>query len=120
VTRGWRRFPLFIRSLLTVALAVSLLTPAATVGAVAITVNVVTDAGARGDGVNDDTAAFQSALARFDATGGTLVVPAGTYKVQPGMLQVPSNVTLSATQATLRSGSIGFSLLDVLGANITN
>lgn len=35
--------------------------------------------GAKGDGTTDDTAAFNTALASFPATGGKLVVPQGHY-----------------------------------------
>ena len=40
----------------------------------------VMDLGAKGDGVNDDTAAIQAAIARVERSGGGIVkVPAGTY-----------------------------------------
>lgn len=45
-------------------------------------VNVVTDFGAKGDGVTDDTAAIQAAFDYVKANGGTLVDPIGlTFKV---------------------------------------
>src|SRR3546814_15508044 len=37
--------------------------------------------GARGNGSTDDTAAFQRAIAALPSTGGTVVVPAGTYMI---------------------------------------
>ena len=37
--------------------------------------------GAVGDGVHDDTAAFNAAVAYLHPTGGTLYIPAGTYKI---------------------------------------
>ena len=39
----------------------------------------VRDYGAVGDGVTDDSAAFNLASAAIATTGGTIVVPAGTY-----------------------------------------
>lgn len=41
----------------------------------------VRDYGAAGDGVNDDTAAFQAAINSLPDSGGTVEVPAGTYKL---------------------------------------
>lgn len=37
--------------------------------------------GAKGDGVTDDTAVFQSALDRIGETGGVLFVPTGRYRI---------------------------------------
>jgi polygalacturonase len=39
--------------------------------------------GAVGDGIHDDTAAFQAAINALPAAGGTVVVPAGTYLIDP-------------------------------------
>lgn len=39
--------------------------------------------GARGDGRRDDTAAFQAAIDALPASGGTVVVPAGDYLIDP-------------------------------------
>lgn len=41
----------------------------------------VRDKGARGDGQQDDTAAFQAAIDALPSTGGTVHVPAGTYMI---------------------------------------
>jgi hypothetical protein len=47
-----------------------------------VTINVKTQCGAKGDGVTNDTAAFQQASALLDAAGGgTLEIPSGTYIV---------------------------------------
>lgn len=39
--------------------------------------------GAVGDGIHDDTAAFQAAVNALPSTGGTVTVPAGTYLIDP-------------------------------------
>lgn len=43
----------------------------------------VRDHGARGDGMNDDTAALQRAIDALPEEGGTVEVPAGTYLIDP-------------------------------------
>lgn len=43
----------------------------------------VRETGARGDGVHDDTAAFQSAIDALPFEGGTVEVPAGRYLIDP-------------------------------------
>jgi hypothetical protein len=54
----------------------------------------VREAGARGDGVTDDTAAFQAALRSVaKAGGGAVFVPEGRYAIR-GNLTVPQGVTL--------------------------
>ena len=50
-------------------------TPVLNIGTASVN---VLDKGALGDGVHDDTAAFQAAVAALPSTGGTVVVPAGT------------------------------------------
>ncbi len=50
--------------------------------------------GARGDGVTDDTAAFQTALDQaYEAGGGSVFVPPGRYLIATHLV-VPQNVTL--------------------------
>jgi len=53
----------------------------------------VRDFGAKGDGVTDDTAAFQAALDSFGTKGGIVYASRGTY-LFAGNLNVPSAVTL--------------------------
>ncbi len=43
----------------------------------------VRETGARGDGMNDDTAAFQRAIDALPEEGGTVVVPPGSYLIDP-------------------------------------
>ena len=45
------------------------------------TVRNVKDYGAFGDGVHDDTAAIQAAINSLPTTGGTVIIPAGTYLI---------------------------------------
>ncbi|MHB9035758.1 MAG: glycosyl hydrolase family 28-related protein [Armatimonadota bacterium] len=57
----------------------------------------VRDAGAKGDGKTDDTAAFQSALNKVKAAGGGIVtVPAGNYLIKTHLI-IPEDVTLEGT-----------------------
>lgn len=51
--------------------------------------------GARGDGVTNDTVAFQAALNAVKLTGGELIVPVGTYMVSTLSLNSANNITLS-------------------------
>lgn len=76
---------------------------------------IVTDAPfhAQADGVTDDTAAFQSALAAADASGGgTVWVPGGNYRLD-GSLTVPSGVELRGIFDTPNDTKIRGSLLNV-------
>ena len=50
--------------------------------------------GAIGNGVHDDTAAFNAALNSVPADGGTVVVPAGTYLIDPLISVKPKSKTL--------------------------
>jgi parallel beta-helix repeat protein len=82
-------------ALIVLIVFVGIVPPAAQ--AFAATSQSVKDFGAKGDGVTDDTAAFQSAIAA--SSGGVLLVPAGTYIVSgitigaPMMLQGASRDT---------------------------
>ena len=49
--------------------------------------------GAVGDGVTDDTAAFQQAINACGEVGGSVQVPAGSYRIA-GHLNLPDNVAL--------------------------
>jgi len=77
----------------------------------------VTDYGARGDGITDDTAAFQSAMNAVKEKGGTVEVPVGNYLIKTH-LNIPAYVTLEGiwkipTAFTQMKGS---TLLAVEGA----
>lgn len=56
--------------------------------------------GAKGDGITDDSAAIQKAVNAVAGTGGTVTIPAGTYRVNPVVntnagIRLGSNMTLS-------------------------
>jgi len=53
----------------------------------------VRDYGAKGDGVTDDTAAFQTALNAVADKGGTVFVPVGNYLIKTHLV-IPPKVTL--------------------------
>lgn len=88
-------------------------TPAGT-GAVATTLKAKLDAtvsvkdfGAKGDGVTDDTSAFNAAFASIES--GTIVIPYGTYKV--------GDITISEKNNT-NSNVIGYLNVEGNGANL--
>tara|TARA_B100000965_G_C19603362_1_gene764396 strand:- start:8661 stop:11303 length:2643 start_codon:yes stop_codon:yes gene_type:complete len=88
-------------------------TPAGT-GAVATTLKAkldvtvsVKDFGAKGDGVTDDTSAFNAAFASIES--GTIVIPYGTYKV--------GDITISEKNNTT-SNIIGYLNVEGNGANL--
>jgi hypothetical protein len=73
------------------------------------TINV-RDHGAKGDGVHDDTAAFQAAINALPAGGGTVTVPAGNYMIDASraislrsnmLLQMAPTAQLTAIPNTL-------------------
>jgi polygalacturonase len=68
-------------------------TPTVTVGS---TVLNVRNFGAMGNGVADDTAAIQAAINALPSTGGTIVVPNGTYMINAlKSINLRSNMRLS-------------------------
>jgi hypothetical protein len=70
---------------------------------------------AQGNGVTDDTAAFQSALAAAAANGGgTVFVPGGTYRLD-GSLTIPGGVELRGIFDTPNDTKVKGSLLNVHG-----
>ena len=68
----------------------------------AATVVDVRTFGAKGNGVTNDTAAIQKAINSLPSTGGTVVIPPGTYGVDAvTMLKLKSNVTLQMSPTTI-------------------
>ena len=63
------------------------------------TVNVL-NYGARGDGITDDTAAIQSAIAAQSSAGGTVYLPAGSYLLSTDLLLNAPNVILQGAGKT--------------------
>ncbi|WP_449245147.1 glycosyl hydrolase family 28-related protein [Desulfobacca acetoxidans] len=62
-------------------------------------VNIKTDYLAAGDGVTDDTAAFQSAINAIKTAGGVIYIPDGTYII--GYLKIgPHNISLVGQSKT--------------------
>jgi hypothetical protein len=76
--------------------------------------------GAAGDGIADDRAAVQAAIAAIPASGGTVFFPSGVYNIAGGDLTIASrytrllseNVTLNlgANRIIVPSGMDGFSI----------
>lgn len=65
----------------------------------------VANAGAVGDGVTDNTAAFQQLMDKAHAAGGGIVnVPAGKFRIN-GNLVIPAGVTLQGTYRTAPQAS---------------
>jgi parallel beta-helix repeat protein len=107
--------------------ASSTVTVAATTATVANTGMVVNvrnaPYSALGDGVTDDTAAIQSAVNAVAGTGGEVLIPAGTYLINPiansgAGINLGSNMTLSlATGAVLQARSTATSNYKVVLAS---
>jgi parallel beta-helix repeat protein len=85
--------------------------------------------GAQGDGTTNDTAAIQKAVDAVKGTGGTVLIPDGTYSIdavgknQRG-IQLGSNMTLrlsaEAVLKALPNGATNYSILDVRGISNVN
>ena len=62
--------------------------------------------GAVGDGVTDDTAHIQAALAAIPSTGGVLYFPAGRYKYTGGTLTLNSQITVEGDGGGVEASSL--------------
>jgi len=73
----------------------------------------VYDFGARGDGQNDDTGAFQAALNAMgtQASGGIVFAPRGSFRFN-GQITIPRGVTLEGTYRTVPSHGVAFNQQD--------
>ncbi|WP_243288548.1 right-handed parallel beta-helix repeat-containing protein [Geothrix terrae] len=81
--------------------------------------------GAKSDGTTDDTAALQKAIDAVGGTGGTVSVPAGTYRVDAlTSLLLRSGMTLSldsgAILAAIPNGADNYTILRVSGVSNVN
>ncbi len=86
--------------------------------------------GAKGDGITDDSAYINRALAAIPTTGGTLFFPPGVYVIgsasdslgtadQPRISISASNITIQGYQATIKNGvNKGVSTFKIMGSNI--
>jgi polygalacturonase len=85
------------------------------------------DEGAKGDGRSDDTAPIQSAIDQAARTGGTVLLPSGTYMVDAvgkRRLTLKSDVTLKlskrAVLKAIPNSSEHYSLLTISGVTNVN
>jgi len=136
-TRGQRFFTSRARILTAIAAALTLATAAMPASA-ATTANWwsaspsipvgsgyinVRNFGAMGNGVTDDTAAFQAAINALPASGGVIVVPSGTYMIDATKsINMRSNTRLSLwADATLQAIPNNASFAAVVKAwNVSN
>ena len=76
--------------------------------------------GAKGDGTTNDYAAIQAAITAADAAGGTVYLPAGTYRVDTELLaNSPRKVTIQGdgtSSMVIRAGAAITSVLGLTGA----
>lgn len=65
-----------------------------------LVVNVM-NTGAKGDGITDDTAAIQTAINKAEGTGGTVLIPDGTYMINAiTSISIKSKMTFSMSKET--------------------
>jgi len=76
--------------------------------------------GAAGDGVTDDTAAINTAIAALQP-GDELFFPCGTYKISSGLTIRESNVTVAGAPgcATIQATGSGFVAMTVTGGGLS-
>ena len=90
----------------------------------ALVVNVK-DKGAKGDGITDDTVAIQATIDQIAGTGGTVLVPDGTYLINAiTSIQIKSDMTLRMSTETLLkalpNGNTNYSIINITGASNIN
>lgn len=70
-----------------------------------------------------DTQALKKVLASLSATGGTFIVPAGTYLVSTALSQaspvIRSNTTLQGTNAVFKAADAGYQFSSTCSAAIS-
>jgi hypothetical protein len=83
----------------------------------------VTDHGAFGDGVHDDTSAIIGAIALIPTAGNVLYFPPGTYWISAGLSALPSDVMIRGAgsgASTILSTALSSSIVEIDGSsNIT-
>jgi len=77
----------------------------------------VTDFGAIGDGIADDTEPFQEAIDSAAIQGGTVQVPVGNYRITQ-TLKVPAGVKLNGAGLGTKSGAVKGSRISFYGNTI--
>jgi parallel beta-helix repeat protein len=85
----------------------------------------VKDKGAKGDGKANDTAAIQSAISQVAGTGGTVLVPAGTYMIDAlTSVKMGSKMTLQlasgAVLQAITNSSTSYNVINVSGQSDVN
>ena len=73
--------------------------------------------GALGDDTADDTTEIQAAITAAAAVGGTVAVPAGTYRISAA-LTVPANTTITGN-GVIHQGTAGKSGFRITGNDVT-
>ena len=76
----------------------------------------VRDTGAVGDGVADDTTAFQSAITKAKVKNESVVVPPGTYRIT-GTLVLNRQALIGATSGTWNADSCSLPKIQVAGTS---
>lgn len=94
-------------------------TPSISIGSTTINVR---NMGAMGNGAHDDTAAFQEAVNRLPSSGGTIVVPNGTYMINAlKSINLKSHVRLSLASGAyikaIPNSADRYWIIKVWGAN---
>lgn len=85
----------------------------------------VKEKGAKGDGITDDTAAIQAAVDQVGGTGGTVLVPDGTYIINAiTSIKIKSDMTFRMSKGTvlkaLPNGKTNYSIINITDASNVN